>query len=106
MASTFDENIDPVLRVPDPPIISPRPTTSPALLPDGSLVSKPDFEAHLYVHSCLASVRIRSPASLTHRNRNLIATRPHPQRHIQTQRQIKGSLRGARYSIRKKHHSK
>ena len=73
MGSIFDENIDPALRVTDSPIISPRPTTSPAILPDGSLVSKPDFEAHMYVHSCLASVRIRSPAPLLHLNRNSAA---------------------------------
>jgi hypothetical protein len=66
MSSTFDENIDPVLCAIDPPIIPPQPTTSPAVLPDGSLVSKPDFEAHLYVHmGALLLSAIRSPASLS-----------------------------------------
>src|SRR6267154_5369718 len=36
-------------------LIPPRPTTSPAVLPDGTLTPKQDFEAHLYVHPCLAS---------------------------------------------------
>lgn len=45
MSLTFDENIDPALRAIDSPIISPQPTTSPAILPNGSLVSKPDFKA-------------------------------------------------------------
>jgi hypothetical protein len=93
MSSTFDENIDPALRAIDPPIIPPRPTTSPAVLPDGSLVSKPDFEAHLYVHigalllSALAHRRL-SRIAMINRNHNR-----HPQSDIQTQRHAKGSLR-------------
>jgi hypothetical protein len=55
MSRTLDEHIDPALRASGSPIIPPRPTTSPAVLPDGTLTPKQDFEAHLYVHPCLAS---------------------------------------------------
>jgi len=59
MSRTLDEYIDPALRASGSPIIPPRPTTSPAVLPDGTLTPKQDFETHLYVQPCLASRTIR-----------------------------------------------
>ena len=49
MSSTPDANIDPTLRASDSPTTTPRPKTSPVVLPDGTLVSKSCFETQLYV---------------------------------------------------------